>query len=220
MSPRVNVPKPLTPEVEQHLLTSSPEERVRTFLQLASVPVLATSFGAQSAAAIHLVTRVRPDMPVVFVRQPNIDLGTELYMLRLTELFNLQLHTIHVREGDNKLDAFNRVLKVMGSTGWISGIRQTQNWTRASANVIEKQDGRLKLHPIFDWTNEQVAEYYAKFDLPVHPTFKDNYSGNGIPRSPGAGDATSNLSNIEFPRECGLHRRFAEVEREDRERGQ
>lgn len=61
------------------------------------------------------------------------------------------------------------------------GLRRSEGGRRAKL-VPLIQDPRTAgytLHPIFDWTDEQIQIYLQKNDVPVHPLHKQNYPSIG-----------------------------------------
>ncbi|MCC7330581.1 MAG: phosphoadenosine phosphosulfate reductase family protein, partial [Gammaproteobacteria bacterium] len=62
------------------------------FDHLPGAHVLSSSFGAQAAVALHLATRVAPDVPVVLVDTGYLFPETYRFVDELTQRLNLNLH--------------------------------------------------------------------------------------------------------------------------------
>lgn len=235
----MTVIKPLVPE--HHRLGEAAvtlnrvgaEERVRWALEnLPERQVLASSFGAQSAVMLHLVTRFRPDIPVIFIDTGYHFPETYRFVDEMTERLDLNLHVYSARhsaawqearhgrrweQGQAGLDAYNRENKVepmqralreLDARTWFSGIRRAQADTRRHIRLSESRNGRIKFHPLFDWSDRDVHDYLVRHGLPYHPLWHEGYV------SIGDWHTTRSLADVDHPdetrffglkRECGLH---------------
>ena len=197
-------------EVNQSLATLSAEERVEwTLDNLAPEFMLSSSFGIQAAVMLHLVTRVRPDIPVVLTDTGYLFPETYQFIDELTERLDLNLKIYRSdltpawqeakfgqlwTQGEagikqynqmNKVEPMRRAIKDLNVQTWFSGIRQGQSSTRADKAVTElsylagQDHPVLKVHPILEWTNKDVFEYLKKHDLPYHPLWEQGYVSVG-----------------------------------------
>jgi phosphoadenosine phosphosulfate reductase len=89
---------------------------------------------------------------------------------------------------------------------WISGVRKDQSSFRKALNKFEQTpNGKLRYHPIIDWTTKMIYQYRATYNLPEHPLEKQGYF------SVGCQPCTINVSGREGrwagqnKTECGLH---------------
>ncbi len=196
--------------------------------------VLSTSFGIQSAATLHLVTRVAPGVPVIWVDTGYLPPETYRFAAELRERLALNLHVVqsplsparmealHGRlwesEDPADLDRYDRIRKVepmrralaeLGARAWISGIRAEQTEHRSRLPRIDRQAERFKISPILHWTTKQVHEYLKANDLPYHPLFYEGYATVGDAHSSRALDADdAHERDTRFggrKQECGLH---------------
>ena len=194
--------------------------------------VLSTSFGAQSAAALHLVTRQEPDLPVVLVDTGYLFPETYRFADELKARLALNLHVARANEspawfearhgqlwaeGLEGIEHYNRLRKVepmtamldaIGATVWIAGLRRTQSGSRHSRQVLERAGARWKLHPIIDWTDRDVGGYLSGNGLPYHPLWSQGYVSIGDTHSTRPVSADVDLEATRFfglKRECGLH---------------
>src|ERR1039458_10191808 len=162
-----------TAAADRRLSRATAAELVRWAVeQFGSSLVMSTSFGAQSAAMLHLVTRIAPDIPVVFVDTgylfPETYGFADLLAARLR--INLKVYRavespawIEARHGKlwekgaEGLAEYNRIVKVepmqralfdLGARAWLAGLRRSQSSTRGSLPVVGTQDGRAKVLPI------------------------------------------------------------------------
>jgi phosphoadenosine phosphosulfate reductase len=196
--------------------------------------VLSTSFGVQSAVMLHLVTRVAPDIPVIFIDTGYLFAETYRFAEELRERLDLNLRVytplwtparqeaIHGKrweqglEGlesynrDNKVEPMNRALRELGATAWLSGLRRAQASSRRRLAVVEQQKRTTKIHPIVDWSEKQIYEYMQAHELPFHPLWKEGYVSIGdwhstAPLSAGMSAEETRFGGLK--RECGLHER-------------
>jgi phosphoadenosine phosphosulfate reductase len=193
---------------------------------------LSSSFGAQSAAALHLATRVRPDLPVILVDTGYLFPETYRFVDELAHRLALNLHVVRPdparawkpvsvetlqEAGVDAIDRYNAVHKVepmqralasLGVRTWIAGLRRGQASTRAAIDFLELRDGRWKLHPLADWSDRDVGLYLARHGLPYHPLWHDGYVSIGDVHStrrwePGMREEDTRFFGLR--RECGLH---------------
>lgn len=193
---------------------------------------LSSSFGAQSAVALHMATRVRADLPVILVDTGYLFPETYRFVDELTHALDLNLHVYRpeparawklasvekLRElGVDGIDRYNVVHKVepmrraldeLGVRTWIAGLRRGQAETRAGIEFLELRDGRWKLHPLADWSDRDVGLYLARHGLPYHPLWHQGYVSIGDVHAtrrwePGMREEDTRFFGLR--RECGLH---------------
>jgi phosphoadenosine phosphosulfate reductase len=194
--------------------------------------VLSSSFGAQSAVSLHLVTRQWPEIPVVLVDTGYLFPETYTFADELTARLKLNLKVYrapmspawqearygklweHGVEGIerynqmNKVEPMRRALRELGAKGWFTGLRRQQSAGRAGLGVLRMQNGVVKIHPIVDWTDRQVYQYLLKHDLPYHPLWEKGYVSIGdthTTRPLGANMTEEETRFFGLKRECGLH---------------
>ncbi len=194
--------------------------------------VLSTSFGIQSAVMLHMVSRIQPDIPVVWVDTGYLFPETYRFAEGLRERLSLNLkvvtplwsaarqEAIHGKrweqglEGladynrDNKVEPMNRALKELGAVAWLNGLRRSQARSRANLPVVQKQNRTTKIHPIVDWTEKNIYDYMKTYDLPFHPLWDEGYVSVGDWHSSRPLEAGMTGEETRFgglKRECGLH---------------
>ncbi len=194
--------------------------------------VMSTSFGIQSAVMLHLVTRVKADIPVIFVDTGYLFPETYNFVEELRERLSLNLkvvtplwtaarqEAIHGKRWemgaeelaaynrDNKVEPMNRAIIELGAEAWLSGLRRVQSKSRGELPVVQRQNKTAKIHPIIDWTEKQVYEYMQANDLPFHPLWEQGYVSVGDwhstqPLQAGMTEEETRFGGIK--RECGLH---------------
>ena len=220
-------------QVNERLAQATAEERVAYALsQWKPNIVLSTSFGAQSAVLLHMVTRQWPDIPVVLLDTQYLFPETYTFADELTARLKLNLKVysspvsrewqearhgrlweqgvdgIHQFNAMNKTEPMARALKDLNAEAWITGLRRSQSSTRVGLQTLAVQDERVKVHPIYDWTNKDVHQYLTKHDLPYHPLWEQGYVSIGdvqTSRPLGEGMSEEDTRFFGLGRECGLH---------------
>jgi|ERR1035438_560072 phosphoadenosine phosphosulfate reductase len=211
----------------------SAEERMRwAATQFGDALVLSSSFGAQSAVMLSLATRVIPAIPVIFIDTGYLFPETYRFVDEMTERLKLNVRVYrpelsaawiearHGRlweQGIAGLEAYNRMVKVepmrralreTGARGWLAGLRRVQSGSRKALNIVEHQNGRVKICPIVDWTDREVHRYLAKHGLPYHPLWDKGYVSIGdvhTSRPLADGLTPEQTRFFGLKRECGLH---------------
>jgi phosphoadenosine phosphosulfate reductase len=194
--------------------------------------VLTSSFGAQSAVSLHLVTQVRPDIPVLLVDTGYLFPETYRFIDELTARLKINLKVYRAElspawqearygqrwsqglEGleaynqENKVEPMRRALRELGANTWFAGLRRNQTESRAKIEHLEWAGGRWKVHPIADWTDRDVHRYLTKHGLPYHPLWEKGYVSIGDHHStrPIQDVATEDQTRFfGLKRECGIH---------------
>jgi len=220
-------------EVNRWLGGRTAGERIAWALQsLSGAHALSSSFGAQAAVSLHLVTQLQPDIPVILVDTGYLFRETHYFAGALRERLALNLKVYRpqrsamwseervagLRELGNdgiarynhahKVEPMQRALRELGVATWIAGVRRSQSRSRADLDFIELRDGRWKLHPIADWSDRDVWQYLQRFDLPYHPLWHEGYVSIGDTHSTGRWQPGMREEDTRFfglRRECGLH---------------
>jgi phosphoadenosine phosphosulfate reductase len=215
------------------LLGLQAEERVAWALEnLPGTHLLSSSFGVQAAVMLHLVTRVRPDIPVVFIDTGYLFRETYRFVDDLTHRLDLNLRVyrsslspawLEARHGRlwengvegiehynriNKVEPMRRALRELGARTWLAGLRRQQSRSRDDLPVLVKKDGRFKVHPIIDWSDRDVHRYLHAYDLPYHPLRSQGYVSVGDAHTTRALEPGMLAEQTRFfglKRECGLH---------------
>ena len=185
---------------------------MRWAVEQGEATMVSTSFGPNSAALLHLVSQVAPDLPVIWVDSgynmrdtyvvaeeiiDRLNLNMKIYVPGVTsERLNILMGGIPTLDEPEKHTEFTRIVKLepferglaeLNPKLWISGIRQTDTDFRRSLDVLSYDNrGILKVAPIFRWTEDDIAAYMAEHDLPSCRHYFDP-------------------TKVESGRECGLH---------------
>lgn len=166
--------------------------------------VMSTSFGIQAAVMLHLVTRVVPDIPVVWVDTGYLPPTTYRFAEQLIELLKLNVKVyqssisparMEALEGRlwaqddiealnrydqlRKVEPMQRALRELKATAWLAGLRSEQTDHRKTLRFVNRQSDLYKILPILRWTTKDVHEYLQAHDLPYHPLRDKGYATVG-----------------------------------------
>jgi len=212
----------------------SAKERVQWALDyLPGQPILTSSFGAQSAVMLHMVTDLVPDIPVILIDTGYLFPETYAYVDQLKDRLSLNLQIFRAKmspawqevrfgrlweqgvEGIerynqmNKVEPMSRALATLKAGAWFSGLRRNQSTSRSDINIVQAhQNDVVKMHPLADWSGRDTHAYMKAFDLPAHPLQDKGYVSIGDHHtSEPLGQMESNEDTRFFGlvRECGLH---------------
>lgn len=220
-------------ELEAWLAGRSAEERVAWALEhVPGTQVLSSSFGAQAAVSLHLITRLRPSIPVVLIDTGYLFPETYRFVDELTRRLSLNLKVYHAQlspawmearfgrlweQGVAGLDQYNHLRKVepmqralneLQATGWFAGLRRSQARSRQSIPFADHRNGRWKWYPLADWSDRDVGMYLQRHGLPYHPLWNDGYLSIGDIHTSHRwepGMAAEDTRFFGLKRECGLH---------------
>ena len=190
---------------------------------------MVSSFGAESAALLHLVAEIDRDVPVIFLNTQKIFGETLAYRDTLAErlgftdlrVFRPDPRRLAARDATGlrwsydpdgccdlrKVEPLRRAL--LPFDAWISGRKGFQAGTREALPRFEEDEGRLKINPLADWDRARINAYFDANDLPRHPLEAEGYP------SIGCQPCTTRVLPGEDPRsgpwrgwdkvECGIH---------------
>ncbi len=188
-----------------------------------------SSFGAESAVLLHLISQIDRDIPVIFLNTQKIFGETLAYRDELSErlgltdlrVFRPDPHVLAAKDSTGlrwsydpdgccdlrKVQPLRRALAPFDA--WISGRKGFQAGTRTLMPRFEEDEGRLKLNPLADWDKPRLEAWFEEHKLPRHPLEAEGYP------SIGCAPCTSKVQPGEDPRagrwrgwekvECGIH---------------
>jgi phosphoadenosine phosphosulfate reductase len=161
---------------------------------------VSSSFQTHSLPLLHLISRFAPETQVYFLNTGFHFPETMSFRHEIAELMGL--HIIDVvspvsksgqRDEQGKFFFvnnpdhccyLNKVLPmepvIAQHDVWINGVRRDQTKFRASLQEEEPMaDGKLRYHPMLDWTSKMIWEYREEFHLPEHPLEAQGYLSIG-----------------------------------------
>lgn len=221
-------------EHPEPLAGAHPENVLRwAVAEFAPDVAMSSSFQTQSLPLLHMVSRVAPSLPVIF-----LDTGyhfPETLRFRDWLVSEWGINLVNVRPapaeahpglyatdpdrccGIHKVEPMRRAMR--GLQAWISGVRRDQTQARADLRVVERRKDIVRIHPLAGWTSREVWSYIDRHDLPVHPLFSKGYASVGCapctrPVEIGM-DERSGRWAAQGKTECGLHTTLRESEAEE-----
>jgi phosphoadenosine phosphosulfate reductase len=211
------------------------DARGRVQCALAHLPgthVLTSSFGAQAAVSLHLLTREVPDMPVILLDTGYLFPETYRFVEALTERLRLNLKVYHSPRSaawqeavdgqrwlqgidgidaynqENKVEPLQRALQELDVGTWFTGLRRDQAATRAATPFVQFTGEYFKVSPIADWNDRDVYDYLRAHDLPYHPLWEQGYVSIGDTHTTVPLHQAESAEETRFfglKRECGIH---------------
>ena len=184
---------------------------VRWALGLGQRAIVTTNFRPFEAVILHMVTRVQPDLPVVWMDNGYATEATYRFADEVSQQLKLNLQIYLPRrsrahreavEGpaptlddprhaafteEVKLEPFARALRETAPRVWFTALRATDTAVRAAMQPVSiNPDGLIKVAPLLHWSSKDLHEYCQ---------------AHGLPNNFDYVDPTKAQDN----RECGLH---------------
>lgn len=191
--------------------------------------VVTTSFGAESAVLLALISGIAPATPVVFLDTGYLFAQTLTYRDRLVHHLGLtDVRTVvpdpdDLAREDPKGDLHKydpdrccRLRKdipletaLAGFDVWISGRKRFHGGDRATLPRVEVDGRYLKVNPLADWSEAAIARAFAETGLPPHPLVEHGFSSIGCfpctePSGIGGYSRTGRWAGSNKT-ECGIH---------------
>ena len=173
--------------------------------------IVTTNFRPFEAVILHMVTRARPDVSVVWMDNGYNTPATYQFADAVTRQLGLQLKIYlplrsrahrEAVEGPTpalddprhaaftaevKLEPFARALRETAPQVWFTALRATDTAVRAAMDPVSiNPDGLIKVAPLLHWSSKDLYEYCKQHGLPNNFDYVDPTKG-------------------EDNRECGLH---------------
>lgn len=201
-----------------------------------------TSFGAEAAPLLHLVSRIAPNAPVLFVDTGRHFGETKRYGRELAAQLGLTgvrfvgpaRDEVAASDPDGLLfasqpDRCCAIRKVaplktaiLEFDAWVTGRKRYQATTRSDLAVVDSDATHIKFNPLADWSREEVQRYFEVHGLPRHPLEADGFLSIGcMPCTdrvrPGE-DLRAGRWRGAAKTECGIHHITRPQGREEKER--
>ena len=194
-------------------------------LEAGGLPCVTSSFQAECVVLVHMLQRVRPGLPVLFLDTFHHFAETYAYRDEMTARWNLNLINLQADQpqvglwqestqaccGRHKVEPLVRALQDYDV--WFTGLRRDQSPSRANLQELEPfalPDGKTlrKVSPLASWTTKDVWTYAKQHDIPLLPLYADGYTSIGcqpctsLPLDP-ANDRSGRWGGQKL--ECGIH---------------
>jgi phosphoadenosine phosphosulfate reductase len=170
-------------------------------------PIATSNFRPYEAVVLHLAQQIKADIPVLWVdhgtnlpetyrfadaclKQMHINLKP--YLPRMSSAHWLALNGESIPMPDEvarveafsetlKLEPFERGMRELAPTLWITALRREQNPQRAATLKPLQWDDKfqcLKVNPLLDWTQAQLQAYVEMHQLPNERAYYDPAKGS------------------------------------------
>ena len=172
------------------------EALVADELSTAQNPCVTSSFQAECVVLVHLVHKVRPDIPVLFLETFHHFPQTLAYRDDIAERWGLNLVNVRAdeplpglwKESTKACCDRHKVGPLFTALArhdvWFTGLRRDQSPSRA--NLQEVEPFRLpggqtirKISPLAQWHTKDVWAYAKAHDIPLLPLYELGYTSVG-----------------------------------------
>lgn len=189
-----------------------------------------SSFGAESAILLHMISEIDPTVPVIMLNTGKLFGETLRFRdrlqdrLKLTDIRTAYPHPEDLQNTDARgalwqkdTDKCCHIRKVLpqaraveGFDALITGRKRFQTSMRANMDMVERDgDGRYKVNPLANWDLDQLKTYIETHNLPRHPLVKDGFLSIGCmpctTKVEAGGDYRSGRWADSEKDECGIH---------------
>jgi phosphoadenosine phosphosulfate reductase len=223
-------------ELNARFETAPAEEILRWALVDSGIEriAIASAFQAEGTCVMHMASRIRPDVEVLFLNTGYHFAETLAFKEQLAERLGLTVvdlvgrYTVeeqaerfgprlYERDPDrccelNKVEPMFEALQKLDA--WITAYRRDSSPTRANAPILDRYDlepGRpiLKVNPVATWTRRDTWAYLREHDLPHNPLYDLGYASIGCApctrmRFPGEPERAGRWAGL-AKWECGIH---------------
>jgi len=229
-------------KINEEFENKKPEEIIAWAVKEFSGRIAMTSsFGPESGALLHMVSRVDPSVPVLFLETgfhfpETLQYRDELAkLLGLKNILNLKADPSkkkklladyqdkpYEKNPDlccqiHKVEPLDEALK--NYDAWMSGIRRHQTDMRKTVRIIEAYEGGLyKISPLANFTSRDSWWYLKNHGIPQHPLYEKGYLSIGCwpctrPVQMGDDERSGRWAG-KAKTECGIHT-FKEIKVKD-----
>lgn len=195
---------------------------------------VAASFGKDSVTLLHMLRDIKPNIEVVYLNTGYDFPETLVFIEGLTQEWNLNiieytpLLSVEEQEqrygadlyradperccGIRKVEPMARALQDYDA--WITGLRRDETEFRKHIQIVEVQNGVVKVNPLANWTEEDVWNYTQSNGVPYNPLYDQGHRSLGCWPCTLAGTwgrferAGRWAGTAKEGGECGIHLRF------------
>lgn len=210
-------------------LADAPAEAILARALRTGEIAMVSSFGAESVVLLHLLSRVDPARPVLFLETGMLFAETLAYQTEVAETLGLtDIRIIRPDPADmfahdpdgllhqsdtDTCCAIRKVkpleLALQSFDGWITGRKRHHGGDRAALAVVEADGAALKFNPLAAWSREDIAAHMDAHALPRHPLVAKGFASIGCAPCtesvlPGE-DARAGRWRRTEKTECGIH---------------
>lgn len=194
-------------------------------LAACSMPYVAMSFGKDSAAMLHLVQHVQPNIEARFVRWTesqyldDFDRVIAEWQQRGISLSILDMHRDSINEKGR--DRWDKLQQLSTADGFFVGLRAQENQKsrgmtlKVHGTVYKLASGLWRICPLAWWSTDDVAAYTIQHNLPMLDAYKadgfEQRTSARVPRATVRSEALHSLKVRDPQRFAALCREYPEV---------
>lgn len=182
--------------------------------------IVSTNYRPYEAVVLHLATQVQPDIPVLWADHGYNRPATYKHAEQLRQLLQLNVKAFVPKmtaahydaacggapeptpENEERIKRFSAVMKLepfqrgmreLAPTIWLTALRKVQNPNRANLDVVvaDQNFHTIKVSPVFYWSDAEMEAYLKQYKLPNEWDYFDP-------------------AKADEKRECGLHAAWGE----------
>ena len=179
--------------INLELREKTPKEIIEWALNLQKNTFCSTSFSPNSAALLHMVSSIKPELPIIWVDSGYNVADTYRVAENIMDSLKLNMH-IHIPEvtaerrnalmggiphpDDDealhkefarqvKLEPFDKAVASLKGEVWINGIRRHETDFRKTLDIVTLDNkGIIKVAPLFLWSEDKLQNYMEEHQLP------------------------------------------------------
>jgi len=223
-------------ELTIHLLTQHVAEKLADYKARGLTTFVSSSFQTHSLPLLHILSRFAPETPVYFLNTGFHFPETMAFRHEIADLMGLNIIDVEspvskAGQRDEQGKFFfvnnpdhccylNKVLPmepvIAQHDVWINGVRRDQTKFRSTLQEEEPlADGKLRYHPMLDWTSKMIWEYRTEYKLPEHPLEAKGYLSIGCMPCTRSFEETQDTRGARWAgqskEECGIQTEFVKA---------
>ena len=185
---------------------------------------LVSSFGGEAAVLLHMLSKIAPNAPILFIDTELLFPETLAYQAELAARF--QLSNVQILRADTTFTdpkgrlhssdpeaccALRKTAPLQAAlapyAAWASGRKRFQGGARSTLELFEAEHGtgRIKLNPLANWSPKQITSYFESHDLPRHALTAKGYGSLGCAPCTSPAKGRAGRWQDRAKTECGIH---------------
>ncbi|HYZ87477.1 MAG TPA: phosphoadenylyl-sulfate reductase [Bryobacteraceae bacterium] len=197
---------------------------------------LVTSLQKEGMVVLDIASKITKDLRVVTLDTGRLPAETYEMMQRVREHYGLAIEIVFPDTGEvermttlhgpnlmyesvpnrnlccqvRKVRPLERKMSEFDAS--LVGLRRSQGKSRENTPKVTRDSaGKWKISPLADWSREEIDQYTALHNVPVHPLYEQHYTSIGCgpctrATSPGEDERAGRWWwELDQAKECGLH---------------
>lgn len=159
------------------------------------------SGGTDSVVLLHLILKIQPSIPVIFVDTQHEFQKTYKYIENFKNKYRLNYY--RVKADQNKFEEFKKkfglktpmftevccnyhkiepMMKAINDFGFDAffvGLRGVEHEERAKETLFSPRETHIRVHPLLFWRKEDILEYVKRNRIECNPIYDEGYTSLG-----------------------------------------